>query len=78
MRADDKATLPRVRTAVLGNVNVGKSGKIADWNILQYFETINKFLAKRLGGVRSFRGKTATGGPPARQRVAVATGRHID
>lgn len=27
MKADDKNTIPRVRIAVLGNSNVGKSGK---------------------------------------------------
>lgn len=29
MKSDDKTTLPKVRIAVLGNVNVGKSGKRA-------------------------------------------------
>lgn len=27
MKSEDKTTLPKVRIAVLGNVNVGKSGK---------------------------------------------------
>lgn len=28
MKMEDKTNLPRVRISVLGNVNVGKSGKI--------------------------------------------------
>lgn len=28
MKTDDKNNIPRVRIAVLGNMNVGKSGKV--------------------------------------------------
>lgn len=46
MKAEDKNPLQRVRIAVLGNVNVGKSGKLFLWIILLFSlaNSVNKLI----------------------------------
>lgn len=34
MKTDEKSNSPKVRIAVLGNMNVGKSGKLFDGNYI--------------------------------------------
>lgn len=50
MKMEDKANLPRVRIAVLGHVNVGKSGELffVNWKIEKSAGAYDVHLAETL------------------------------